>query len=75
MSLLAFHRILIATGIAFCLGYGLWEASSAARGEGSYLLAAVFLLLGGAFAVYLARLPRFLGFQEERERDGARPTD
>jgi uncharacterized SAM-binding protein YcdF (DUF218 family) len=65
MSLLTFHRILIAAGIAFCFGYGLWEGRAALRGEGSFILAGTFLLLGGGLSVYLARLSSFLGYRED----------
>ena len=30
MSLVHFHRFLIATAIVFCLGYGAWELNGAA---------------------------------------------
>lgn len=67
MSLLAFHRGLIAVAILFCLGYGSWELLRLTRppAEGSFILGTVFILLGMGLAYYLARLNRFLGYENE----------
>lgn len=70
MSLIAFHRLLISAGIAFCLGFGAWEirAFTRDRQSGAIVLGAVFLLLGIALIIYLRRLNRILGYAQE-ERD------
>lgn len=65
MSLIRFHRFLIATAVVFCLGYGVWEIrASVSSGAGGFglLLGSVFILLGLALAVYLKNLARFLGY-------------
>lgn len=68
MSLIGFHRGLIAAAVLFCLGYGLWELAGAGRaGGGSPVVGGVFLLLGVGLAYYLARLNRFLGYEEDGE--------
>jgi hypothetical protein len=69
MSLVAFHRFLIATGILFCLGYAGWEIMLwwVTRAAGSLALGVLFLVLGGGLAFYLSRLNRFLGYEEKEE--------
>jgi hypothetical protein len=69
MSLLSFHRGLIAVAIVFCLGYGSWELLRLARPgpEGSFILGTVFILLGLGLSFYLSRLRRFLGYDVEAE--------
>ena len=64
MSLLSFHRGLIAVAIVFCLGYGSWELLRLTRPgpEGSFILGTIFILLGLALTFYLARLRHFLGY-------------
>jgi hypothetical protein len=57
MSLVQFHRILIALGILFCLGYATWEFASGGRP----LIGAAFVVLGIGLFVYLRKLNRFLG--------------
>ncbi len=72
MSLLTVHRVLIAVGIAFCGGFAFLEGRNALRGDGSFLLAATFLLLAGGLTIYLTRMRRVLGYEGEGERsDGA----
>lgn len=69
MSLISFHRLLIACGIVFCLGFAAWEVRAAvqqAPASGSIGLAVAFGVLGIGLIVYLRRLNRFLGY----ERDG-----
>lgn len=69
MSLISFHRFLIATAIVFCIGFGVWEFN-AVGGEGgalAFVLGVVFTLLGIGMAVYLRHLARFLGYDEESE--------
>jgi hypothetical protein len=73
MTLIGFHRFLIAAGVAFCLGFAAWQirAFLLARAPGALLLAALFALLAVALAIYLARLDRFLGTSRStgRRRD------
>lgn len=66
MSLIAFHRFLIAAAILFCLGFGLWEllAVRDGGGVGALALALIFTLLGIGLIVYLVHLGRFLGYDE-----------
>ena len=66
MSLISFHRFLIVTAIVFCFGFALWEFSGAGSGGfAAALLGSVFTLLGLGLTVYLRRLARFLGYEEE----------
>jgi hypothetical protein len=69
MSLIGFHRFLIATAIVFCLGFGLWEFNAVGREGGAvaFVLGTVFTLLGIGMAVYLRHLARFLGYEEGSE--------
>lgn len=71
MSLVPFHRGLITVAIVFCVGYGGWELAAYTRtgAAGSLTLGVVFILLGGALAVYLRRLNRFLGYERENGDD------
>lgn len=64
MSLIGFHRFLIAAAILFCYGYGVWELYRASAGGGSATLAAVFFVLGSALALYLYRLRSILKLPE-----------
>jgi hypothetical protein len=58
-----FHRVLIATGIAFCGGFALWALwqFAIARSMISLVLAGVFAALTAALAYYLRHLRRFIG--------------
>ncbi|MDX1566414.1 MAG: hypothetical protein R3223_01355 [Longimicrobiales bacterium] len=70
MSLLQFHRLLIAFGILFCLGYAGWEVRGLLE-DGSFsslALAMVFGLLAFILSVYLWQLNRWLGYGEEDRR-------
>ena len=72
MSLIAFHRLLIATGILFCFGYAGWELVLwwvTQRGT-SLLFGATFAVLGLALSFYLSRLRHFVGYQEEERGVG-----
>lgn len=64
VSLIAFHRALIAAAIVFCLGYGGWELlRTGPQGpEGSAVLGTVFIVLGLGLGYYLVRLNHFLGY-------------
>lgn len=61
--MIPFHRILIASGILFCLGFATWALARymVARDPGALVLSAVFALLAAALSYYLANLKRFLG--------------
>ena len=63
MSLISFHRFLIATAILFCFGYAAWELMTWWVGgkPGGLTLGGTFIALGGVLTYYLARLRRFLG--------------
>lgn len=66
MSLIAFHRGLIAVGIVFCLGFGSRELmrTTDPTVDGSLPLGITFIALGLGLTVYLARLARFLGYEQ-----------
>ncbi len=66
MSIISFHRILIATAILFCAGYGGYELVGFSRegGTGALVLGGVFLILAAGLSYYLWRLNRFLGYEE-----------
>lgn len=67
MSLVGFHRFLIVTAILFCVGFGVWELNAATEGDGAQeaVVGSVFLVLGVGLVVYLRRLTRFLGYEDE----------
>lgn len=63
MSLIAFHRVLITTGILFSGGFSAWQIRQFAAG-GTVLqlvLGAVFGLAALGLVWYLLHLDRFLG--------------
>jgi hypothetical protein len=66
MSLINFHRILIAVAILFCAGYGVYELLEfTENGErGSLLISGFFLVVTAGLAYYLRHLKRFLGVDE-----------
>lgn len=72
MSLISFHRLLIAIAILFCLGYGAWELIAYFRGSGvrSLLLALIFAGAGIALGYYLRHLTRFLNLPPDRGESG-----
>lgn len=66
MSLIHFHRFLIACGILFCAGFGLWQFF-AFPGEGtawSVLFGICFFGLAAGLTYYLVNLRRFLDYEE-----------
>ena len=67
MSLISFHRFLIAAAIVFCLGYGVWEINAAIDGGGAsaFIVGTIFTVLGISLIVYLRHLRRFLGYGED----------
>ncbi len=61
--MIAFHRFLIGTAIAFCAGFSVWSFVSY-RAEGSVValvLAVSFAVATALLTYYLAHLKRFLG--------------
>jgi hypothetical protein len=76
MSLIAFHRFLIGTGIVFCFGFAIWELMTwwVGRTPGALILGLTFVALGILLAFYLARLRRFLGVEPEVGRGTPGPT-
>jgi hypothetical protein len=74
MSLIGFHRFLIATGILFCLGFAIWELASY-RTTGDEWAAVTGIGFGLATPVliyYLRHLNRFLGISEPGSRPARR---
>jgi hypothetical protein len=59
-SLIAFHRVLIGTGIIFCVGFAIWIWTA-----GHPVLAVVFIVLALALSYYLKNLSRFLDYTEK----------
>lgn len=70
MSLVAFHRFLIATGIVFSFGFAGWEfrAFLINGAAGELLIAMLFVVIGAGLSFYLWRLKRFLGYQDQVKR-------
>ncbi len=66
MSLIGFHRVLIAAAILFCAGYGAYELLAFIRGggNGSLVMSGVFFVLAAGLSYYLWHLNRFLGVEE-----------
>jgi hypothetical protein len=63
VSLVPFHRVLIASAIVFCAGFSAWEliAYYRAGGTGALVSGLFFALAAGLLIVYLWHLRRFLG--------------
>lgn len=76
MSLIAFHRFLIAVGIIFCGGFAVWELLRFRDGYGwtSLLLALSFAVAAAALGYYLRHLRRFLGQDGARDAAGRPPA-
>ena len=74
MSLISFHRFLIAAAIVFCFGFAVWELMTwwVGRAPGALLLGVTFLVLGAGLIVYLARLRSFLGVDETDQPSAGR---
>ncbi|MEX2572179.1 MAG: hypothetical protein WD737_12840 [Gemmatimonadota bacterium] len=73
MSLISFHRFLIAVGILFCAGYGIWELVSytGSREASSLLIALAFFAGALGLGYYLRHLTRILHLSDESDgRDG-----
>jgi hypothetical protein len=67
VSLIGFHRLLIATAIAFCAGFGVWELRLFTRENrlSTLALGITFLVLALGLTVYLRRLNRILGYERQ----------
>ena len=65
MNLLPFHRLLIATAIAFCLGFALWLLVHEPPSLFDAILAVAFVIAGAALSYYLFRLRHFLGLDKD----------
>jgi hypothetical protein len=63
MSLIHFHRFLIATAILFCGGFALREFGAVAGGGGAttFAIGTIFTIFAVGLVVYLINLQRFLG--------------
>ena len=61
--MIPFHRLLIATAIVFCGGFGLWAGVRyrLSGGLGMLALTLAFAALAAGLAYYLRNLKRFLG--------------
>ena len=61
--MIPFHRLLISTGIAFCIGFAGWSVwhYRDSQSPGMLVMAVTFLAAGGALIYYLRHLNRFLG--------------
>lgn len=70
MSLIGFHRVLIACGILFCAGFSAWELVAFTRSDrlSDLLLGLGFALASGVLTVYLLFLRRILRLPDERSR-------
>ena len=66
MSLVNFHRVLIAAAILFCGGYGAYELLAFTRGGGNgpLVISGVFLVFAAGLTYYLWHLKRFLGVDD-----------
>lgn len=64
MSLIYFHRFLIACGILFCAGFAVWTYLAYLRTGGVWTLslAVVFAAAAISLTYYLARLRRFVKY-------------
>ncbi len=61
--MIAFHKVLISTAIAFCLFFAVWGWREYERSGTAWSLASTvaFAVFAVALAVYLSQLKRFLG--------------
>jgi len=66
LSLISFHRVIIAAAILFCAGYGGYELLAFTRGggNGSLVISGVFFVFAAGLTYYLWHLKRFLGVEE-----------
>ncbi|MSR35451.1 MAG: hypothetical protein EXR95_02235 [Gemmatimonadetes bacterium] len=75
MSLISFHRFLIAAAIIFCFGFAIWELMTwwVGRSSGALILGLTFVGLGLLLGFYLARLRRFLGLDPAKASGSGGP--
>jgi hypothetical protein len=75
MSLIGFHRFLIAAAIVFCAGYALWELLRVADGGGlrSVALVVAFSAAALGFGYYLRHLGRILRLPEPDDQRESPP--
>ncbi len=68
MSLLPFHRVLIASAIVFCAGFSFWELARYASTGGTteLVVGIVFAALAGVLIVYFLHMRRILGLHGRR---------
>ena len=68
MSLVPFHRVLIASAIVFCAGFSALELLAYTRGGGTLelVLGLAFAAAAGLLIVYLWHLRRILGLPKKR---------
>lgn len=66
MSLIGFHKVLIASAILFCAGFGGWRLVAFTRGGGTadLVVALIAATAAAGLGVYLAKLGRILGRRE-----------
>lgn len=66
MSLIGFHKVLITSGILFCLGFGGWRIAAFLRGGGAgdLVVAAASAMAAAGLGVYLAKLGEILDRRE-----------
>ena len=70
MQLVILHRIMIATAILFCFGFGFIQLTS-----GTVALGAFFTVAGIALTVYLIWFMRKKVAQPEENQPSSRPPD
>jgi hypothetical protein len=74
MSLVPFHRLLIAVAIIFCAGFAAWELR-AFLNDGEVIdlaLAIAFAAAAAGFGYYLRHLRRFLGLARSQDATGGK---
>jgi len=61
--MIPFHRVLISTAIAFCIGFAAWSGWSYREDPsvGTLAVGLIFAAAGAALVYYLRHLNRFLG--------------
>jgi hypothetical protein len=69
MSLIGFHRFLIAAAILFCGGFAIWQflAFLDQRRAAPFLMAIAFAVAAVAFGYYLRHLSRFLRLPPDQD--------
>ena len=67
MSLIPFHRLLIATAVVFCAGFSVWEIFAFSRQgrTADLLIALAFAVAAAVLGYYLRHLSRFLRLDDD----------